>query len=73
MTITNIKMDDIGRASQNNDLDAALRPLMDIAGITTGDVAAQVFSGFDWQNADQWARVQQLAAWIRAEKAGGVT
>ena len=32
--------------------DAALLPLMRIAGISTGDVAAQAFSGFDWAAAD---------------------
>ena len=33
--------------------DAALLPLMRIAGISTGDVAAQAFSGFDWAAADR--------------------
>jgi hypothetical protein len=69
MNMAKITLDHIGKASQNNDLDAALKQLMDIAGVTTGDVAAQVFSGFDWAGADQWSRVERLARWIRAEKA----
>jgi hypothetical protein len=64
----NIKMDDVGRASQLGDEDAAFAMLQEIAGITDGGVASLVLSGFDWSKADQWARVQKIAEWIRAEK-----
>jgi hypothetical protein len=69
MNINRITMDDVGRATQFGSLDAALQSLMAIAGIETGDVAAQIFHGFDWGKADQWRRVQQVARWISAEKA----
>ncbi len=63
-----IKLDHIGEASLKHDADTALHLLMTIAGITSGDVAAQVFSGFQWDLEDQWTRVQKIAEWIRAEK-----
>jgi hypothetical protein len=63
-----IKLNDIGRASQIDDVDAALLTLMNIAGIDDGGVAGIVFSGFDWGGASQSERVDQLAEWIRTER-----
>ena len=63
-----IELDDIGRASQIDDVDAALLALMNIAGIDDGGVAGIVFSGFDWNGASQSERVDQLAEWIRTER-----
>jgi hypothetical protein len=59
---------DIEAAALAADVDAALLPLMRTAGISTGDVAAQAFSGFDWATADAKARIQQINAWLKLEK-----
>ena len=71
MTVFNIKIEDVGRATQINDLDLALQPLMKIAGIDDGGIAGIVFSDFGpeaWATADQWTRVQKIAEWIRTER-----
>ena len=41
---------------------------MNIAGINDGGVAGIVFSGFDWNGANQSERVDQLAEGIRTER-----
>jgi hypothetical protein len=51
--IEKLKRSDIEAAALVADVDAALLPLMRIVGISTGDVAAQAFSGFDWAAADR--------------------
>jgi hypothetical protein len=66
--IEKIKESDIEAAARVANVDAALLPLMRAAGISTGDVAAQAFSGFDWAAADTVARIQQINAWLKLEK-----
>jgi hypothetical protein len=59
-------------AAQINDLDEALRSVMDVVGIDDGGVAALVFSGDDW-NA-RWpdehhnSRMAMLRKWADAEE-----
>ena len=65
--IEKIKDSDIEAAARIADVDAALLPLMRTAGIATGDVAAQAFSGFDWTAADRMARVHQVRKWLKLE------
>jgi hypothetical protein len=71
MSVTRIRIEDVGRATQIDDLDAALLTLMKIAGIDDGGIAGIVFSDFGpeaWEQADQWTRVQKIAEWIRTER-----
>ena len=71
MSITKIKMDDVGRATQIDDLDKALQGLMAIADIDDGGIAGIVFSDFtpeQWAKANQWTRVQWIAKWIKTER-----
>ena len=65
--IEKIKEGDIEAAALVANVDAALLPLMRTAGISTGDVAAQAFSGFDWTAADTKARIRQIKAWLKLE------
>ncbi|MGE0602189.1 MAG: hypothetical protein AB7O46_00200 [Xanthobacteraceae bacterium] len=69
MTIDAIRARDILGASLIDDLDAALLPLQVIAGIDAGDVAGQVFAGFDWKAATRAQRLDRLRVWIAAERA----
>jgi hypothetical protein len=56
-----------------DDLDKALYPVMTALGITTGDVAAQHFSGYEpdantvWAQSDGMTRRDMLADYIRTE------
>lgn len=53
-------------------LDGALKVIMDALGITTGDVAAQVFSAQgpgEWLVAESTRKANMLASWLRAELA----
>ena len=64
---------DIARATENDDIDAAIAPLQNIAGIDDGGVAAHCFSGFDWQNASHAEREEQIRDWLRTETSYCVT
>jgi hypothetical protein len=68
MTIDAIKPSDILTAIRFDDLDKALSYLQIIAGIDSGDVAGQVFAGFDWRSADYPKRVEKLKIWLAAER-----
>jgi hypothetical protein len=67
--VSAIKLDDIGRASQIDDVDAALLPLMNIAGIDDGGVAGIVFSGFDWSGAS----IRNVDRWLNGSEQNDVT
>jgi hypothetical protein len=56
-------------AAANDDLDAALLPIMNLCGIEDGGVAGQVFSGFDWPTATKTDRMAKLEYWLRVEGA----
>lgn len=62
----------IRRAIAAPTLDAAVRMIQDAIGITTGDVAAQVFSGLPfgddtWPDLTPVARAQWLSEYLRVE------
>lgn len=65
-----VKDSDIEEAAQIDDLDAALLPMMNLAGITDGGIAGMVFSDtlFDWETADMAAREGKLRQWVMAER-----
>jgi len=67
----------IDEACRNPDLDAALQPLMQAAGIISGDVAATVFSNSAkgvatnseyWPKATEAQRLAAILEWIEEEK-----
>ena len=66
--LDNIQQSDLADAAIIDDVDKALAPLQAIANIETGDVAAQVFSGFDWTTASYDERLAQLRSWVRIER-----
>jgi hypothetical protein len=56
------------RALQSNDPDESCRLIQDALGITTGDVAAQCFSGIDnWDVLPLPERGKVIAAWLKSE------
>ncbi|MDQ1817252.1 hypothetical protein RBA41_28500 [Massilia sp. CCM 9210] len=60
----------LDKASENPDLDRALDPLMDAAGIKDGDVAGVVFSGpkgQSWPTAAGADRLEMLGEWMSTE------
>jgi hypothetical protein len=59
---------DILAAVQQVDLHTALAYLQAIASIPTGDVAAAVFSGFDWSSADLTRREEKLCEYLSTEE-----
>jgi hypothetical protein len=65
----------LAAAAQIDDLDEALRSVMDQVGITSGDVAGVVFSGS--RDAEWWAvvssedRLRQLGHWRDVEQGWG--
>lgn len=65
--ITRINNDEIEAALMVKDLDAAIRPLMDKAGITTGDVAAVCFSSVDWDGLTALGRREAITYWLAHE------
>ncbi len=56
-------------AANNDDLDGAIKPIMDARGIEAGDVAGACFSDFDWQVANKAERIEALRRWLQAEDA----
>lgn len=58
----------IAEAAKIADVDEALRHVMEPNGITTGDIAAVVFSGFDWDTATIAEREKRLRDWLRTEQ-----
>lgn len=58
----------IGKALQMSDVDDALASIMTVRGIESGDVAAQVFSGFDWTAASRTERAAAVTRWLNAEE-----
>jgi len=69
MTVRNITMGDIVTAAKVDDIDAAIAPLQDKAGITDGGVAAVAFSGLDWDTARINTRVVWIVRWVKLEQA----
>ena len=67
MTMTNITNADIHRAANMDNSDVAVRSLMEIASITTGDIAVQVFSGFLWETVAYEIRAGKLREWLHTE------
>src|SRR5580765_55522 len=65
--LSKITDQDIETASKVDDLDAALVPMMDKAGITSGDVAGMVLDHEEWSKTDAPFRVDMLRKWIRTE------
>jgi hypothetical protein len=63
-----IRHNDVLTAMLMNTLDEACAYLQHKGGITSGDVAAQVFAGFDWQCADLTTREAMLRKYIAAEQ-----
>lgn len=66
-----ITPDMLNTASYEADLNAALFPLQDAAGITTGDAAGVYFSGprgAEWPNADTVRRRELLAGYLEFEQ-----
>lgn len=61
------RRDEIRNAADAPDIDAAIGPLMIRAGITDGDIAAAVFSGFDWTEALPAEREQMIDRWLETE------
>ncbi|NHZ93104.1 hypothetical protein F2P45_29445 [Massilia sp. CCM 8733] len=60
----------LAKASEQPDLDVALRPLMKAAGILHGDVAGMVFAGPNgerWPTATSAHRLEMLAEWMHTE------
>jgi hypothetical protein len=68
MTIDAIRPFDIVKAVTIDDCDAALLHLQVIAGIDAGDVAGQVFAGFDWKSSSYAMRCDKIAEWLKAER-----
>lgn len=66
--IDSIKLSDVIAASRLDDQDKAIGSLQIIAGINGGDVAGQVFSGFDWRSSSEVDRSIKIVEWINAEK-----
>jgi hypothetical protein len=58
----------IDEACFENDLNKALRSMMDPAGIKTGDIAAQYFDEHFWRNAYYIDRLERVHQWLRYEK-----
>jgi hypothetical protein len=65
-----IRDSDITAAIGMDDLDDACRHLMDIAGISTGDVAGVCFSDLDfhWAKATAPERERRIRYWLRTER-----
>ena len=57
----------IRHASEMNDLDDACRFIQNLLGVTEGDAASQVFSGFDWANATVNHRISLMRAYVKIE------
>jgi hypothetical protein len=68
--LDDIRESDIATAISMDDLDEACAYLQDIAGITDGGVAGQVFSdiNFEWGSADHAARERKIVEWIKVER-----
>ncbi len=58
---------DIQNAAAVSDLDDAVRPLQDIAGITDGGWAGMAFSGVSWGYLNYVEREEAIRAWLRIE------
>lgn len=67
--ITRITDAEVEGAALVDDLDAAIRPLMDKAGITTGDVAGMCFSGVEWSDLGVLGRLEAIGNWLAHEDA----
>jgi hypothetical protein len=68
MTIDAVMPADILFAIKRDDLDDAVRYVQTIAGVDSGDVASQVFAGFDWRNADLRSRQNKMLEYVKAER-----
>ena len=55
-------------AALQDDVDRAVSQLQEIIGVTIGDVAAQVFSNFDWSEACLTAREMKLREYLHLEE-----
>ena len=61
----------IRHASEMNDLDAACLFIQNLLGVTEGDVAGQVFSGFDWNSATVENRMHMMRAYVSTQISEG--
>lgn len=59
---------DIIDASHVSDIDTAILPIQDKAGIEDGGVAAMAFSGFDWRMATIRDRRDAIIRWLKLEE-----
>jgi hypothetical protein len=67
--ISKITDADVEGAACVDDLDAAIRPLMDKAGITTGDIAGICFSDVKWGELGVLGRLEAIGNWLAHEDA----
>jgi hypothetical protein len=51
----------------SDELEEACRGIQNILGVTSGDVAGVVFSGFDWNQATIEQRMDKLREYVRTE------
>lgn len=67
--VSKITIFDLNEAAQNSDLDAALLPIMNKAGITDGGQAGIMFEdGPDaWRASQHHSRIAQLVRWLTTE------
>jgi hypothetical protein len=65
-----IRDSDIAKAIELDELDDACRYLMEIAGISTGDVAGMCFGNLDFNcaKADAAERERHIRSWLRTER-----
>lgn len=61
----------IADAAKLDDVDAALLSVMKPNGITAGDIAGIMFSGFDWELAPRVEREYILREWLQFELQNG--
>lgn len=57
----------LAEAIDKSEIDTAIAPIQQLLGITSGDVAAQCFSGIAWSELNPTQRRDALAKWLAAE------
>jgi hypothetical protein len=70
MSVKNITFGDVLASAAIDDIDAALLPLMKIAGIDDGGIAGIVFSGGEaesWPQESMRSRAAMLCHWMAVE------
>ena len=67
--ISRITDDEVEGAACVNDLDAAIKPLMDKAGIETGDLAGIIFAAVEWDKLGFYGRLDAIGNWLAHEDA----